>query len=44
MKGKKYDKGKPMVDLVLGGFPRALLGVSDVGTFGATLAVTKIMV
>lgn len=34
-KGVKLDQGKPDVDLVLGGFARALLEVSKVGTFGA---------
>lgn len=33
--GVKLDQGKPDCDLVLGGFPRALLAVSAVGTFGA---------
>jgi hypothetical protein len=33
--GAKVDAGKPRVDLVLGDFPRALLEVSKVGTFGA---------
>lgn len=33
--GAKLDAGKPMVSLVLGGFARALLEVSKVGTFGA---------
>ncbi len=33
--GAKVDAGKPRVDLVLGGFPNALLAVSEVGTFGA---------
>ena len=33
--GVKHDKGKPRVGLVMGGFPRALQSVSEVGTFGA---------
>lgn len=33
--GAKLDQGKPRVDLVLGGFPRALMEVAKVGTFGA---------
>lgn len=33
--GAKLDTGKPRVGLVLGGFARALLEVSKVGTFGA---------
>lgn len=33
--GIKYDGAKPRLDLVLGGFPEALLGVGAVGTFGA---------
>lgn len=33
--GAKLDQGKPRVGLVLGGFARALLEVSKVGTFGA---------
>lgn len=33
--GTKYDQGKPRASLVLGGFHRALLEVSKVGTFGA---------
>lgn len=33
--GMKYDGGKPRVDLVLSGFPRALLAVAEVATFGA---------
>lgn len=33
--GAKLDAGKPRVALVLGGFSRALLEVSKVGTFGA---------
>ena len=34
-KGAKFDMGKPRCALVLGGFSRALLKVSEVGTFGA---------
>lgn len=33
--GAKLDAGKNRVGLVLGGFPRALLAVSRIGTFGA---------
>lgn len=33
--GMKYDNGKPSLSLVFGGFPRALLDVAQVGTFGA---------
>ena len=33
--GAKLDAGKPMVDDILAGFPRALLAVAEVGTFGA---------
>jgi len=33
--GVKHDAGKPRLDLVLGGFARALLEVGKVGTFGA---------
>lgn len=33
--GMKYDEGKPNLSLVFGGFPRALLDVAQVGTFGA---------
>lgn len=33
--GAKLDAGKPRPGLVLGGFARALLEVSKVGTFGA---------
>ena len=33
--GAKFDKGKPRVDLVLDGFPLALLEVAKVSTFGA---------
>lgn len=33
--GMKYDDGKPNLSLVFGGFPRALLDVGEVGTFGA---------
>jgi len=33
--GTKYDAGKPMVNLVIEGFPRALLEVAKVATFGA---------
>lgn len=34
-RGIKLDAGKPRLDLVLGGFARALLEVGKVGTFGA---------
>lgn len=34
-KGSKLDAGKLRAALVLGGFARALLAVSEVGTFGA---------
>lgn len=33
--GAKADAGKPRVGLVTGGFPRALLAVSDLATKGA---------
>lgn len=33
--GAKLDAGKPLVALVLGDFSRALLAISEVGTFGA---------
>ncbi len=33
--GAKLDAGKPRVDLVLGDFSRALIAVSEVGTYGA---------
>lgn len=33
--GAKLDAGKTRVDLVLGGFARALGAVADVGTYGA---------
>ena len=33
--GAKDDGGKPNMDLVLGGFPDALLAVGRVGTYGA---------
>lgn len=33
--GAKLDHGKPQAALVLHGFPRALLAVSEVATFGA---------
>lgn len=33
--GVKLDQGKPRLDLVLGGFARALLEVGKIGTFGA---------
>lgn len=33
--GAKVDAGKTRLDLVLGAFPRALMGVGEVGTFGA---------
>src|SRR5690606_38851894 len=33
--GAKMDHGKPNLDLVLGGFARALLEVGKVGTYGA---------
>jgi hypothetical protein len=35
MDGTKHDSGKPMVDLVIEGFPRALLEIAKVATFGA---------
>ena len=35
MEGKKDDSEKPRCSLVLGDFARALLAVSQVGTFGA---------
>lgn len=34
--GAKLDAGKPRVELVLGGFSRALMEVVKVGTYGAT--------
>lgn len=34
-KGIKLDAGKPRLDLVLGGFARALMAVGEIGTFGA---------
>ena len=34
-KGVKYDNGKPNLSLVFGGFPKALLEVGAIGTFGA---------
>lgn len=34
--GAKLDKGKVRAALVLGGFARALWGVAEVGTYGAT--------
>ena len=34
--GAKDDSKKPRMDLVLGGFPNALWGVGEVGTYGAT--------
>ena len=33
----KFDQGKPNVELVLGGFAKALLGVSEVGTAGSKI-------
>lgn len=33
--GAKLDSGKVFVDSILAGFPRALWGVAEVGTFGA---------
>jgi hypothetical protein len=33
--GAKLDEGKPRMDMVLGGFARALIEVAKVGTFGA---------
>ena len=33
--GAKLDAGKPMVDDILSGFPRALMAIAKVGTFGA---------
>ena len=33
--GAKLDAGKPRPDLVLNGFPRALLAVSEVAAYGA---------
>lgn len=33
--GSKLDSGKVDLDLVLGGFPRALWGVGSIGSFGA---------
>lgn len=33
--GAKLDAGKPRLSLVLGGFPRALVEVAKVGTYGA---------
>lgn len=33
--GAKLDAGKPRADLVLGDFSRALIAVSEVGTYGA---------
>lgn len=33
--GAKLDAGKPRPSLVLGGFSRALMDVTEVGTFGA---------
>lgn len=33
--GAKLDEGKPMVDDILAGFPRALMAVVEIGTFGA---------
>lgn len=34
-KGAKLDAGKPMCDVVLGGFAEALMEVTKIGTFGA---------
>lgn len=33
--GAKLDHGKPRVDLVVGGFPRAMLAVAEVAAYGA---------
>lgn len=33
--GAKLDHGKPRVDLVVGGFPRAILAVAEVAAYGA---------
>lgn len=33
--GMKYDGGKPRMDLVMKGFPRALLEIGKVAEFGA---------
>jgi len=33
--GAKLDQGKPWVDAIWSGFPRAQLAVAEVGTFGA---------
>ncbi len=33
--GAKLDAGKIMVDDILSGFPRSLMAISEVGTFGA---------
>ena len=38
--GVKHDAGKPRYGLVLGGFPRALERVVQVGTFGPTNTAT----
>ena len=35
MSGMKYDGGKPLAGCILEYFPRALLAVADVSTFGA---------
>lgn len=35
MSGIKHDKGKVRVDLVLTGFPNALMAIAEVATFGA---------
>lgn len=35
--GAKYDAGKPRPSLILDGFPRAILEVSKVGTYGLTM-------
>jgi len=34
--GAKLDAGKTFVEDILGGFPRALMGVAELGTIGAT--------
>jgi hypothetical protein len=35
MRGTKYDDGKPMVDLIFEDFPKALMEIAKVATFGA---------
>ena len=37
MSGIKHDKGKARVDLVLTGFPNALMAIAEVATFGADI-------